>query len=146
MTRSLKLAGLPRAGTKLKPLSLETKITKMEGVPKTWVLTGKLSQKFSVEAVCVMFSVTGCHTLSTPVCESIPKISDGITSRYTFTASFDGEKPEKKTVDSTENMLNVYHDDSQIVNAMTRIREIKFQEKKINALKLAKILEHFRPI
>ena len=94
-----------------------------------------------------MFSVTGCRTLSTAICEPIPKISDGRTSHYTFVAAFNRAKPKQKTIDSTKKMVNVYHDYSQIVNAMTTSKEIKFQEAKLNASELKeklKIFDHIR--
>ena len=50
----------------------------------------------SVEAVWMMPSITGCRTLSTPIRNAKPNISDGGTSRYTFAANFDGAKPEQK--------------------------------------------------
>ena len=50
----------------------------------------------SVEAVRVMPSVTGCYTLSTPIGEPIPDMSDGITSRFTFAGSFKGANPKKQ--------------------------------------------------
>ena len=65
--------------------------------------------------------------------------------RLFFAASFNGAKPEKTTIDSTKNLLIVYHDYSQNVNVMTRIKEIRFREEKRNALKLTENLENFRP-
>ena len=55
-------------------------------------------QMLSVEAVWVMPSVTSCHTLSAPICEAKPNISDGGTSRYNFAASLLGKNPRKKDV------------------------------------------------
>ena len=57
-----------------------------------------------------MPSVTGCHTLSTPIREPKPKISDGRTSRYTSAASFNGAKHEEMTIDSTKTLLKVLND------------------------------------
>ena len=85
----------------------------------------------SIQAVWVMPSVGCqhcCHTLSTPIREPIPNISDWRTSRYTFAAGFNAAKPEKKTIDSTKALLKVYHGFSQLVNNMTRIKEIRFRE------------------
>ena len=93
-----------------------------------------------------MISLTGCHRLSKPIREPKPKIADGKISRYAFAASFNGAKLEHKTIKSTEKVLNVYHDYSQNVNAMTRIKEVRFQEEKLNASELTKIFELFRQV
>ena len=102
-----------------------------------------------VETLWVVRSVTGCHTLNTPYREPIHKISKGRTYHtfsYSFAASFSGAKPQKTAIDSGKNQLKVFHDHSQNVNAMTRIKEIRFREEKLNALELTENLEHFWPI
>ena len=77
----------------------------------------------SVEAVPVIFSVTGCQSLSTPIrSKPIPKNCDGRTSCYIFAAGFNAANPEEKMIDSTEKISIVFHDYLQIVNAMTSIR------------------------
>ena len=68
------------------------------------------------------------------------------TSRHTFAASFIEAKPEEKTTNSTKKLLRVYHDYSQIVNAMTRIKEIKFRDETFNALELTKTFKRCQPI
>ena len=81
-----------------------------------WLLVRKIhgitaeTQMLSVEAVWVMPSVTGCHTLSAPICKAKHNISDRGTSRYTFAASCKGEKPEEKKMDSTKNLFKIFHD------------------------------------
>ena len=90
-------------------------------------------------------SVTGYNTLNTPNREPIHKISKGRTYSTEFAASFSGAKPQKTAIDSEKSELKTYHDHSQNVNAMTRIKEIRFREEKLNALELTEKLEHFRP-
>ena len=104
------------------------------------------TQKFLVEAVWVMPSVTGCHTLSTPIRKTKHNISDGGTSRYTFATSFNGTKPKEKAIRSKESLLKVFHDYSQIVNAMTKIKNFRFREEKLNGLELTRTFAKFRPI
>ena len=93
----------------------------------------------SVETVWVMFSVTGCNTLSTRIREPIRQKN---ISLY-FAAIFNGPEPEQKTIDSTKNLLNVHHDYSQIVNATVSIEQIMFKEKELNTLELTKNFDHF---
>ena len=93
-----------------------------------------------------MPSLTGCHTLSTPIRKTKHNISDGGTSRYTFATSFNGTKPKEKTIPSTENLLKVFYDYSQIVNAMTKFKNFRFREEKLNGLELTRNFEKFRPI
>ena len=54
------------------------------------------------------------------------------------------EKKKRSTLQ--KNLLEVYHDYSQIVNAMAGIKEIRFREEKLNALELTKTFEHFQPV
>ena len=68
------------------------------------------------------------------------------TFSYSFAANFSGAKPQKTAIDSGKNQLKVFHDHSQNVNAMIRIKEIRFREEKLNALELTENLEHFWPI
>ena len=103
-------------------------------------------ERLSVEAVWVMPSVTGCHILSTPIRKAKPNISDGGTSPYTFATSFNGEKPEEKTMESTKKLLKIFHVQSHFVNAMTKIKKIRFREEKLKAVELTKFFEHFRLI
>ena len=46
MTKSVTLAGLPRAGANSKPHRYKQKVQKMKGLPKTWVLRGKQFEDF----------------------------------------------------------------------------------------------------
>ena len=46
MTKSVTLAGLPRAGANSKPHRYKQKVKKMKGLPKTWVLRGKQFEDF----------------------------------------------------------------------------------------------------
>ena len=57
-----------------------------------------------------MPSLTGCHTLSTPIRNAKPNISDGRASRYTLATSFTGAEPEKKIIHSTKSLPKVFHD------------------------------------
>ena len=81
----------------------------------------------SFEAVRTMPYVVGCHTLSKPFGDAIPKISDGKTSRYIFSASLIGAILEEKTINWTKKLLEIYLDYWQIVNATTRIKKIRFR-------------------
>ena len=49
------------------------------------------TQMLLVKTVWVMPSVTGCHTLSTPIRKAKPNFSNGGTSFYIFAASFNGK-------------------------------------------------------
>ena len=49
MTRSVRLAGLPRAGENSKPHHYKQKAQKMKVLPKTWVLRGKTFEDFRQE-------------------------------------------------------------------------------------------------
>ena len=79
-----------------------------------WLIVRKIHgsasemQMLLVEALWVMPSVTGCHTLSTAIRKEKPNISYGGTSRYTFATSFIGNKPETKTTDCTKKMFKTF--------------------------------------
>ena len=103
----------------------------------------------SVEALWLVRSVTGCHKLNTPYREPIPNTSNGRTYYilgYSFAGSFSGAKPEKTVIDSGKDLLKIYYDHSQNVNAMTRINEIRLREEKLNALELTENLELFQAV
>ena len=101
-------------------------------------------QMLPVKAVWVMPSVIGCHKLSTPIRKAKPNISDGRTSRNIFAASFDGKNPGRNN-GLYKKFFKTFHDLSQFVNAMTRIKKIKFREE-MKAAELTKLFEQFRPI
>ena len=67
-----------------------------------WLLVPRIhgsaseTQMLLVEAVWVMPSVTDCHTLSTAISKTKPKVSDVVTSRFIFFSRFKGKKPEQK--------------------------------------------------
>ena len=88
-----------------------------------------------------MPSVAGCHTLSTPIRKAKPNISDGGTSRYTFVASFNGKKPEEKLMNSSKNLFKTFHNWFEFVNAMIKIKKIRYREKKLEAVELTEIFE-----
>ena len=46
MTRSMTLAGLPRAGASSEPHHYKEKVQNQKDLPKTWVLTGKQFEDF----------------------------------------------------------------------------------------------------
>ena len=46
MTRSVTLAGLPRAGANSEPHHYKQKVQKMKDIPKAWVLMGKQFEDF----------------------------------------------------------------------------------------------------
>ena len=56
------------------------------------------------------------------------------------------QNQKKKQTTVEKKLINVFHDYPQFVNAMTRIKKIRFREDKLNALELTKILKQFRPI
>ena len=62
-----------------------------------------------VEAVGVMPSGAGCHTLGTRIREAKPNISDGRTCRYTFAASFNAAEPDEKATDCTKKLAKIFH-------------------------------------
>ena len=90
-----------------------------------------------------MPSVTGCRTLSTPIREAIPNISDRKTSPYTFARSFNGARPEEKTVDRSKKLLEIFQDYSQNVNAVTSIKKIS--RRKTECLVIDKNFRTFSP-
>ena len=75
-----------------------------------------------VEAVGMMLFGEGCHLKSTPIREAKPNVSDGRTSLYNFAASFNGANPEEKPIYRSKIMVKIFHDCSQVVNVMTRIK------------------------
>ena len=93
-----------------------------------------------------MPSVTGCCILSTPFCKAKPNISDGRTSRYIFTMSVNGKKPGEKTMESSKKLFKIFHDQSQFVYAMTKMKKNRFREEKLKAVELTTIFEQFRLI
>ena len=98
---------------------------------------------FSVGAVWVLPFVTNCHTLSTPIREAIPDISNVRTSRQYFVPSFNSAKPEEKN-----NQLNqqIVQNVSWLLTICQRPdinQEDKVSRRKINGFELIKILKIF---
>ena len=101
------------------------------------------TEMFLVEAVWAMPSVANCHTLSKTIREAITNISDGRPIRYIFAANFNRTKPKKKTINSSKNLLKVFHDYSQFFNAKTRMKNIKFRKEKLTLWNWQKNLNLF---
>ena len=49
-------------------------------------------------------------------------------------------------MDSTKNLFKSFNDKSQFVNAMTKIKKIRFREEKLKPVELTKNFQQFPPI
>ena len=86
-------------------------------------------QMLSVEAVWVMPSVTGCHTLRAPICKAKHNVSDRGTSRYTFGASCNGKKPREKRWNLRTICSKVFMTSLNLSTPWLKSRRLGFEKK-----------------
>ena len=103
------------------------------------------TRMLSVEAVWVMPSVTGCHTLSTPIRKAKHNTSDGGTTRCTFATSFNGAKPKENMIHSTKSFFKFFRTSHKLSMPWQKqkSRRLGFEKKNQKLWNWQKFLNNF---